>query len=32
MQAGLILLPGAFANALFAAWAGRYYDTHGPKN
>ncbi|KRL02156.1 MFS transporter [Liquorilactobacillus capillatus] len=31
MHAGLILLPGAVANALFAALAGRYYDTHGPK-
>ncbi|WP_057875490.1 MFS transporter [Liquorilactobacillus aquaticus] len=31
MQAGLILLPGAIANALFAALAGRYYDSHGPK-
>ncbi|MCI1922502.1 MAG: MFS transporter [Liquorilactobacillus nagelii] len=31
MQAGLILLPGALANAIFAAWAGRYYDAHGAK-
>ncbi|MFT8392738.1 MAG: DHA2 family efflux MFS transporter permease subunit [Liquorilactobacillus ghanensis] len=31
MQAGLILLPGALANAVFAAWAGRYYDAHGAK-
>ena len=32
MQAGLILLPGAILNALFAALAGRYYDSHGPKH
>lgn len=31
MQAGLILLPGAILNAVFAAFAGRYYDNHGPK-
>lgn len=31
MHAGLILLLGAIANALFAALAGRYYDAHGPK-
>lgn len=32
MQAGFILLPGAILNALFAALAGRYYDSHGPKH
>ncbi|MDC7952568.1 DHA2 family efflux MFS transporter permease subunit [Liquorilactobacillus mali] len=32
MQAGFILLPGAVLNALFAALAGRYYDSHGPKH
>ena len=31
MQAGLILLPGAIVNAVFAAFAGHYYDAHGPK-
>ncbi|MCC7666063.1 DHA2 family efflux MFS transporter permease subunit [Liquorilactobacillus satsumensis] len=31
LQSGLILLPGAILNALFAALAGRYYDLHGPK-
>ena len=29
--AGLILLPGAAANAICAPLVGRYYDQHGPK-
>lgn len=31
MDSGMILLPGALANALCAAFMGRYYDSHGPK-
>ncbi|KRN89239.1 MFS transporter [Ligilactobacillus ceti] len=31
MASGLILLPGAVLNALFAVFVGRYYDRHGPK-
>ena len=31
MVSGMILLPGAIANALSAALVGRLYDKHGPK-
>lgn len=31
MVSGMILLPGAIANALSAAIVGRLYDKHGPK-
>lgn len=31
MVSGMILLPGAVANALSAALVGRFYDKHGPK-
>lgn len=31
MVSGMILLPGAIANALCAALVGRLYDKHGPK-
>lgn len=30
MASGMILLPGAVINAVFAAIAGRIYDSHGP--
>lgn len=31
MQSGLILLPGAVSNAIFASIAGKIYDHYGPK-
>lgn len=31
LVSGLILLPGAFASAITAPLAGRYYDSHGAK-
>ena len=31
LLAGLVMLPGAFANGLTAPLIGRYYDEHGPK-